>query len=347
MHLTRFLKLSVAGPLVAAVIATVCAGAASADAVSDFYRGKTVNVVVGHEAGTGFDIYSRGLVRHMGKYIPGAPAMVVQNMTGASGVVAGNWLYSVAPRDGTVIATFAQTVPLEPLFGNQQARYDAAKFVWLGNMESGLALCGVTRASGIQSFAQLQQRETLIGATAPTGPLVKSTLAVKNVLGATLKVSPGYKGSADVKLAMTRGEVAGICGLPWSTIKSFWSQELESGEFRPLIQLSGDKSPELANIPHYTDFIKTVEDQQLFGLLFGVQALGRVYASPPETPADRVSALRKAFMDTMGDRDFLADAEKTGIDISPMEGEPVAKMWADFASTPPAIVARAKAVTTP
>ena len=344
--MNRFLKSFVAGSLAAAIMA-LSLGLARADAVADFYKGKTVNLVVGHEAGTGFDIYSRVLVRHMGKYIPGNPQMIVQNMAGASGVVAGNWLYSVAPRDGSVIGTFAQTVPLEPLFGNQQARYDAARFIWIGNMESGLAICGVTRASGIQSFAQLQQRETLVGATAPTGPLAKSALAVKNVLGANLKVIPGYKGSADVKLAMTRGEVAGICGLPWSTIKSFWSQELESGEFRPLIQLSGDKTPELANIPHYTDFIKTVEDKQLFGLLFGVQALGRVYALPPETPVDRVNALRKAFMDTMGDKDFLADAEKTGIDISPMEGAPVANMWAEFASTPPAVVARAKAVTTP
>ena len=333
--------------IVAAAMGIIAAGGARADAVADFYRGKTVSVVVGHEAGTGFDIYARVLVRHMGKYIPGNPAMLVQNMTGASGVVAGNWLYSVAPRDGTVVGTFAQTVPLEPLFGNQQARYDAARFVWIGNMESGLAVCGVTRASGVTSFAQLQQRETLMGATAPTGPLAKAALAVKNVLGANLKVIPGYKGSADVKLAMTRGEVAGICGLPWSTIKSFWGQELEAGDFRPLIQLSGDKSPELSNIPHYTDFIKTDEDRQLFGLLFGVQALGRVYAAPPETPADRVAALRKAFMDTLADKEFLADAEKTGIDISPMEGEPVAKMWTDFASTPPGVVARAKAVSTP
>ncbi len=341
--LKKFASVTFAG----AALAFSAPGAARADAAPDFYKGKTVNIVVGHEAGTGFDIYSRVLIRHMGKYIPGNPAMIAQNMTGASGVVAGNWLYSVAPRDGTVIATFAQTVPLEPLFGNQQARYDAAKFVWIGNMESGLAICGVTRASGIETFADLQQRETLIGATAPTGPLAKSALAVKNVLGAKLKVIPGYKGSADVKLAMTRGEVAGICGLPLSTVKSFWSQELESGEFRPLIQLSGEKTTELANVPHYTDFIKTPEDRQLFGLLFGVQALGRVYAAPPETPADRVSLLRKAFMDTMKDKDFLADAEKTGIDISPMDGEPVGKMWAEYASTPPAIVARAKEVTTP
>jgi hypothetical protein len=150
-----------------------------------------------------------------------------------------------------------------------------------------------------------------------------------------------------VKLAMNRGEVQGICGLPWSTVKSFWRQELESGDFRPIIQLSGEKSTELGKIPHSRDFIKSDRDRALFGLLFGVQELGRVYAAPPETPADRVAALRKAFMDTMKDKEFLADAAKTGIDIIPMEGSVVSRMWAEYASTPASLVEEAKKATTP
>lgn len=323
------------------------AGGAQADAVADFYKGKTVSIVVGHEAGTGFDVYSRVLIRHMGRHIPGNPNMIVQNMTGASGVTAANWLYNVAPKDGTVLGTFAQTAPLEPLFGNDKARYDASRFIWIGNMESSVAVCGVTKASGITSFDDMKKREVLIGATGPTGPLVKSALAVKNLMGAQIKVISGYKGSAAVKLAMTRGEVQGICGLPWSTVKSFWRQELESGEFRPIIQLSGEKTSELPGIPHASDFIKSDKDRQLFGILFGVQALGRTYAAPPDVPAERVAALRKAFMDTMKDKDFLADAAKTGIDIMPMEGAVVSKLWAEFAATPAALVAEAKKTTTP
>ena len=323
------------------------AAPAQADAVADFYKNKTFSIVVGHEVGTGFDVYSRVLIRHMGRYIPGNPNMIVQNMLGASGVTAGNWLYNLAPKDGTVMGTFAQTVPLEPLFGNQQARYDAGRFIWIGNMESSVAICGVTKASGVQTFADMGKREVLMGATGPTGPLVKSALAVKNLLGAQIRVIPGYKGSADVKLAMNRGEVQGICGLPWSTVKSFWKQELESGDFLPIIQLSGEKTEEVGKIPHSSDFIKSDKDRALFGLLFGVQALGRVYAAPPDTPADRVAALRKAFMDTMKDKEFLVDAEKTGIDIIPMEGSVVSKMWADYASTPPALVEEAKKATTP
>jgi tripartite-type tricarboxylate transporter receptor subunit TctC len=320
---------------------------ANADAVSDFYKGKTVSIVVGHEVGTGFDVYSRVLIRHMGKHIPGAPAMIVQNMLGASGVTSANWLYNVAPKDGTVMGTFAQTVPLEPLFGNKMARYDASRLIWVGNMESSVAICGVTKASGIQNFSDMQKREVLIGATGPTGPLVKSALAVKNLLGAQIKVIPGYKGSADVKLAMNRGELQGICGLPWSTVRSFWKQELDAGEFLPIIQLSGDPASELKGIPHARDFIKTERDRALNGLLFGVQALGRVYALPPETPPAHVAALRKAFMDTMQDKDFLADATRTGIDIIPMEGSVVSKHWAEFTSTPAALVEEAKKATTP
>ncbi len=325
----------------------VAAAPAHADAVADFYKNKTFSIVVGHEVGTGFDVYSRVLIRHMGRYIPGNPNMIVQNMLGASGVTAGNWLYNVAPKDGTVMGTFAQTVPLEPLFGNQQARYDASRFIWIGNMESSVAICGVTKASGVQTFDDMTKREVLMGATGPTGPLVKSALAVKNLLGAQLRVIPGYKGSADVKLAMNRGEVQGICGLPWSTVKSFWKQELESGDFRPIIQLSGEKTDEVGKIPHSSDFIKSDRERALFGLLFGVQALGRVYAAPPDTPADRVAALRKAFMDTMKDKEFLVDAEKTGIDIIPMEGSVVSRMWAEYASTPAALVEEAKKATTP
>lgn len=336
------MKLAVAlGALLAA------AAPVKADSVADFYKGKTVSIVVGHEVGTGFDVYSRVLIRHMGRYIPGAPNMIVQNMLGASGVTSANWLYNVAPKDGTVMGTFAQTVPLEPLFGNQMARYDAGRLVWIGNMESSVAICGVTKASGVKTFEDMRKREVLMGATGPTGPLVKSALAVKNLLGAQIKVIAGYKGSADVKLAMNRGELQGICGLPWSTVKSFWKQELDAGDFIPIIQISGEKTSEIGAIPHANDFIKSERDRALSGLLFGVQELGRVYAAPPDTPADRIAALRKAFMDTMADKEFLSDAAKTGIDIIPMNGETLTKLWKEFTSAPPELVEEAKKATTP
>ena len=315
--------------------------AARADAIADFYKGRTINIVVGHEVGTGFDIYARALARHLGRHIPGHPSIVVQNMVGASGLTAANWLYNIAPKDGTVLATYVHTAPFEPLFGNTSAKFDPALFAWIGNMEESVGVCGVSKASGIMRFEQLRERETVFGATGATGPLGKFALALRNLLGAKLKVVHGYKGSASVKIAMQRGEVQGICGLPMSTIKSFWRDVYESGEFRPVIQLNGKKSAELAGIPHVDDFAKTEDDRQVFGLIFAVQVLGRPFMSPPGQPPERVRALRNAFAATMKDKDFLAEAAKTQIDISPNTGEEVEALIARYAGVSKAVVARA------
>src|SRR5215470_7623759 len=185
--------------------------AAAADEVADFYKGKTFSIVVGHEVGTGFDLYSRVLARHLGDHIPGHPNVVVQNMVGASGVTPANWLYNVAPKDGSVIMTFVPTAALEPIFGNGAARFDAAKLTWVGNMDDGVSICGVSPASGIVTFEDMLTREVPIGSTGATGPLGKYALAVKNLLGAKIKLVAGYQGSASVKLAINRGEVHGIC----------------------------------------------------------------------------------------------------------------------------------------
>jgi tripartite-type tricarboxylate transporter receptor subunit TctC len=325
-----------------AALAALFASAAAADEVADFYKSKTVSVVVGHEVGTGFDIYGRTLARHLGRHIPGHPAVVVQNMNGASGLVAANWLYNIAPKDGTVIATFVQSVPFEPLYGNAAARYDPAKLSWIGNLEESIGVCGVTKASGIDKFEDLRARQTIFAGTGTTGPLGKASLAVKNLLGAKIKLVSGYQGSASVKLAMQRGEVAGICGLPMSTITSFWKDDYESGAFKPVIQLSGRKLPQLGGIPHVDDFSKSADDQQVFGLIFGTLALGRVYVSTPGVAPERANALRAAFMATAKDPAFLEDAVKTQIDISPMTGGEVEAFVKRVSASSPAVVERAK-----
>ena len=317
-------------------------GTASAADVADFYKGRTVSIVVAHEVGTGFDIYARVLARHLSRHIPGNPSVVVQNMVGASGINATNWLYNVAPKDGTVMATFVHTVPFEPLFGNAVARFDPAKLTWIGNMEESLGTCGVSKASGISTFDELREKEVVFGATGATGPLGKFGLAVKNLLGAKIKLVYGYKGSASVKIALQRGEVHGVCALPISTLKSFWRDELESGNFKPILQLSGKKSAELAGVPHVDDYAKTEEDRQLFGLIFGAQSLGRIFGSPPEMPPERMQALRQAFMATMADQQFLAEAKTTQIDIVPNTGEEVAALIARYSATPKPVVERAK-----
>jgi tripartite-type tricarboxylate transporter receptor subunit TctC len=326
----------------------VCAAAglfaapAAADEVADFYRGKTFTIVVGHEVGTGFDIYGRTLQRHLSRHIPGNPAVVVQNMVGASGINAANWLYNIAPKDGTVVATFVHTVPFEPLMGNSAAKFEVAKFTWIGNMEESVAICGVSKAAGVAKFDDMRTKETIFGATGATGPLVKSALAVKNLLGVKMKVVSGYQGSASVKVAIQRGEVHGICGLPMSTITSFWRDDYQSGNFKPIIQLSGRKQAELKDVPHVDDYAKSDEDRQVYGLIFGTQALGRIYLSPPAMPEARKVALRKALLDTMKDPEFIADATKTQIDISPMTGEETEAFIAKLSTASPAVIERTK-----
>jgi tripartite-type tricarboxylate transporter receptor subunit TctC len=318
------------------------AAPAAADEVADFYKGKTFTIVVGHEVGTGFDIYGRTLQRHLSRHIPGNPAVVVQNMVGASGINAANWLYNIAPKDGTVVATFVHTVPFEPLMGNSAAKFEAAKFTWIGNMEESVAICGVSKAAAIAKFDDMRTKETIFGATGATGPLVKSALAVKNLLGVKMKVVSGYQGSASVKIAIQRGEVHGICGLPMSTITSFWRDDYESGNFKPIIQLSGRKQAELKDVPHVDDYARSDEDRQVYGLIFGTQALGRIYLSPPAMPEARKVALRKALLDTMKDREFIADATKTQIDISPMTGEETEAFIAKLSTASPAVIERTK-----
>ena len=315
---------------------------AAADEISDFYKGKSLNIVVGHEPATGFDIYARVLARHMSRHVPGNPNIVVQNMTGASGLTAANWLYNVAPKDGTVLATFVHTIPFEPLMGNSAARFDVAKFAWIGNMEESVAVCGISKAAGIGTFDEMREKETIWGATGATGPLVKSAAAIRNLLGAKMKIVAGYKGSASVKIAITRNEVHGICGLPMSTIMSSWSDVYNSGEFKPIIQLSGRKTPDLKGIPHVDDYARSDEDRQVYGLIFGTQALGRIYLAPPGTPDARRNALRAALLGSMKDPQFIADAKKTNIDISPMTGEEVEAFIARLSSASPAVVERAK-----
>ena len=313
----------------------------------DFYKGKTITIVVGHEVGTGFDTYSRLLARHLGNFIPGSPTVIVQNMPGASGVTAANWAFNIAPKDGTVLATFAPTVGLEPLFGNPQARYAPDKFVWVGNLEASVAVCIFSRSSEIRSFSDLMKEEVVMGAAGPTGPPTLTTLALKNLLGAKIRLIMGYKGAGDVKLAIKRGEVKGICGLPWSTISASWRDELDSGEFLPVLQVSGGKLPEPWKMQHYLDLDLSENQKQVLSLIFGIQSLGRPYAMPPGTPIEQASIIMNAFVNVAQSPEFLADAKKLNIDIAPMDSNSLRDIWRGYAEIPKSLIDVAKQAVTP
>jgi tripartite-type tricarboxylate transporter receptor subunit TctC len=324
----------------AAVVLGTGGQPASSDEVADFYKGKSVSIVVGLQAGSGFDVYGRVLARHLGRHIPGNPNIVVQQMPGASGMIAANWLYNIAPKDGTAIATFSPSVITAPLRGTAVAKFEPARFSWLSNMDESAGTCGVSPAAGIGSFNDLLVQPTIFGATAAEGPSAMYARAINNLLDAKIKVASGFQGTPAIKLAMMRGEVHGFCGLSVSTIMSSWREEYESGAFKPVIQISAKRHPILKGIPHINDYVKTSEDQQVFDMIFGILALGRFYVAPPAIPSSRRDALREAFMSTMKDPKFLADAANTEIDINPMTGEEVEAFIARMASSSAVVIDR-------
>ena len=279
--------------------------------------------------------------------MPGMPHVVIQNMPGASGVTGANWLFNIAPKDGTVVGTFSPNIAVEPLFGNAAAKYDAAAFTWIANMEESASACGLSPEAGIATFDDLLTKEVVIGAVGATGPIGQSARALNRLLGTKLKVVYGYQGTASVKIAVQRGEVKGICGLPVSTFNAFWKDMLDAGQLKYVIQLSARRIPALGSVPHIDDFIKTEEQRQVFDLIFGMQALGRIYAAPPGVPADRTRLLREGFTAAMADAGFRAAADKAKIYINPMSGEAVDALVKRFNAAPPAVIEKAKAAVRP
>jgi tripartite-type tricarboxylate transporter receptor subunit TctC len=325
------------------VIAGLVATPASAESVADFYRGKTLNIIVGHQAGTGYDFFGRALARVISRYLPGAPNAVVQNMPGAGGTRAASWLYNVAAKDGTVVSVFAPETALKSILGDAGAKYDSAMFTWIGNMDESVATCAVSARSGIKSLDELRSRAAVFGATGKAAPTSKFAYALINFVGARIKVVQGYKGSAALKIALVRGEIEGACGMSHSTLKTQWRAEIESGQARPIVQFGLRKRPDLGGAAHIYDYAKTKEQREIFDIAFGPHVLGRPLIAPPGLPAERTRALRAAFMKAMSDKALLAEMEKSGLTITPSSGEDVEKLVARFASFPKSIVQKAHA----
>jgi tripartite-type tricarboxylate transporter receptor subunit TctC len=332
----------VSGLMAAFGMATL-ASPAAADAVADFYKSKQINLIIGFAPGAGYDTYARLLSRHYGTHLPGKPGIVVQNMPGAGSLKAANHLYNVAAKDGSVIGMFASSTAFEPLFGGEGAHFETAKFTWIGNMDESVGTCVAWQTSGIDKFDDLMVKDTIFGGSGPAAVTSQHALALKNLLGAKIKLVQGYNGAGDVKLAMARGEVQASCGFALSSIKSQHATEWKSGQFKIIVQLAIEKNPELAGVTHIYDYAKTDEMRQIFDLVFGRHVIGRPISAPPGIPEDRKRALRDAFMATMKDPAFLADATKLKLDVSASNGEGVEKLFARFFSYPKSAVDKAVA----
>jgi tripartite-type tricarboxylate transporter receptor subunit TctC len=329
--------------LLALAVVPSAAAAAKADAVADFYRGKTVSLIAGFPPGGGYDTYVRVLARHYGRFLPGQPTVVASNMPGAGSLTAANNIYAKFAPDGLALAMFASSAAMEPLIGNKAALFDATKFSWIGSMSQDVAYCGVWRhPGGATTFDEMMTKETIIGGGAPAAITYQHPMVLKNTLKANLKVIGGYKGTRDINIAMQRGEVNGTCGMFGSSVKAQFASEVKDGRMTLFIQMGSRRSDEFGKIPSVFDYAKTDEDRAILQFHFGQLLLGRPLAGPPGIPADRLKALRDALFATMKDPQFLAEATKAGLDIDPVSPEEVEKLLKQFASFSPEILAKAK-----
>ena len=334
-----------AGASVAVVAATLAAAPAGADPVADFYRGKLVTVYVGYSVGGGYDLYARTLARHMGRNIPGNPKFVVKNRPGAGSLVLANEIYNTHPKDGTAFGTVGRGIVMEPMFGNKKARFDATKYTWLGSMNNEVSLCVSWHTTDIKTVDDMFRKKFIVGGTGQGSDTDAFPLVFNNVLGARMKLVTGYPGGNDINFAMERGEVHGRCAWSWSSIKTTRANWLRDKKINLLLQMSTSKHPELPNVPFVMDFAKIDRERQILSIIYARQVWGRPFVAPPGLPADRAKALQKAFMDTMADPVFLAEAKKIKLDLAPESGPEVHKLIAELAATPKEMLAAAAAAT--
>jgi tripartite-type tricarboxylate transporter receptor subunit TctC len=323
----------------AVILALAPNSVCSAQSPGDFYRGKSLDLYIGYSAGGGYDVYARALARHMGRFIPGNPTIVPKNMPGAGSLVLANWLYNVAPKDGTAFGMIGRGTGFDPLLGSTKAQFDATKFSWLGSMNDEVSVCVAWHTTGINTLEQVKQRELTVGGSGPAADTDQFPKVLNATIGTKFKIVTGYPGGNDVDLAMERGEVMGRCGWSWSSVIATHQSWLDDKKINVLVQLSLKKHPDLPNVPLVMDFAKTEQQAQIFKLVFARQPMGRPFLAPPAVPADRVAALRKAFMETLRDREFLAESEKMKLEINPVSGDEVQKIVQDVYRTPKPVAA--------
>jgi tripartite-type tricarboxylate transporter receptor subunit TctC len=316
---------------------------ASAQDAAAFYKGKTVELYIGYSVGGGYDLYARMLAKHMGKHIPGNPIVLPKNMTGAGSLRLANWLYNVAPKDGTAFGAIGRGTPFDPILGNDKAQFDATKYAWIGSMNNEVSICVAWETSGIKTFDDLLTKELVVGGTSSSADTDQFPKIANGVLGTKFKIISGYPGGNEVGLAMERGEVQGRCGWSWSSVKSTHQKWYDDKKFHVLMQLALEKHVDLPNVPLIVDLAKTEEQRQILRLIFARQVMGRPFLAPPNMPKDRADALRKAFMDTMTDKDFLADTDKAKMEITPVPGDALDKLVKEIYATPKDVAQKAAA----
>jgi tripartite-type tricarboxylate transporter receptor subunit TctC len=317
---------------------------AAQDAVAEFYRGKQVTLAVSTGPGGSASLYAQAVAHHMGRYLPGNPSLIVQHVPGAGGLVAANAAYNNAPRDGTYMITTSRTVPLDPLLGNTNAKFDALKFNWIGTANVEYTTCISGHTAPVKTLQDAFRTELVVGGYGADGIATVFPKAVNKLTGTKFKVITGYQGSPDILLAMERGETGGFCAIGWTFLKLRKAEWLKEKKINILFQMAMEKHPEIPDIPLILDYARTPDDRKVFELLFAPQEMGRPFFAPPGIPGDRVEALRVAFERTLKDPQFLAEADKMGLEVQHLGGEHVHKVLEKIYAAPKDLIERVKTI---
>jgi tripartite-type tricarboxylate transporter receptor subunit TctC len=315
-------------------------GAAQAQSVEDFYKGKTLGIYSGHSAAGAYSAYARLLERHMGKYVPGNPTTVFKLMEGASGRTLATWLFGAAPKDGLHFGIFHERMGLEHVIAPDVVKFDGRKFTWIGSMDRNTFVCFTWGAKGIKSVDDLKKQEVIVGGTGTDGPSSVFPRMMNAMLGTKFKIITGYAG-ADELLAVERGEADGRCGFGWDSIKTTRPEWIRDKKIDVLLQFSLQRMPELPDVPTMIELVTNPDDKRVLELVSATNEMGRPFAAPPEIPGDRAAALRDAFVKATKDKDLLADAQKQNIEIDPITAQDIQTLLDELYKTPPEIGARA------
>jgi tripartite-type tricarboxylate transporter receptor subunit TctC len=320
---------------------------AAAQSVEDFYKGKQISLLVASAAGGGYDVYARVFARTVSNYIPGHPAIIVRDMPAAGGLAAASTLYNNVERDGLTIAALTNGVAMDPLFGSPGARFDSLKFNWLGSIGKLQNVCATWFTSPVRTIAQAQAREVVVGGAGATSNSVIVPKMLNEVLGTKFKVIPGYDPSSGLNMGLESGEVEGICGLSWSTLKASRPDWIANRRLNVIVQVGLEKLPDLPDVPAALDLVTDPQKKDVLKLILIRQEMGRPIVTSPGVPADRVAALREAFDATIKDPDFLAEAAETQLEVDPLSGTAIEKLLATAYASPPAIVRAAGGLVEP
>jgi tripartite-type tricarboxylate transporter receptor subunit TctC len=310
---------------------------AQKDDVAAFYAGKRVTLQVGSAAGTGYDIIARVIARFMPRHIPGQPTMIVQNVPGAGSIRLATSLINAGPHDGLAFGLAINGLPTAPLLQPDAAKFDPATFNWLGSTNREIQVTTVWHTAPVQTLEQLKTTELVVGATTPGTATMDFPAIANSILGLKFRIVSGYKGTAEINVAMERGEVQGNAGIGWVSVKTQSLAWLNEGNIRIPVQFGFERHPDLPQVPTMISLATTESQRQALSLVFARQEYGRPFFAPPGVPVVRVMALRRAFDATMKDPEFLAEADRLKLEIEPMTGEVLQDMVVKISATPPAV----------